>query len=57
VSTSKEPVLIDADGIRTTVGLIVERQAEIPVTLRWLDGTITVNEERCAAPAAERGGG
>ena len=45
---SKAPVLIDTEGIQTTVGLIIERETEIPITLRWIDGQITVNEEPTA---------
>ena len=48
--TSNVPFLLDTDGIRQTVGLILERETEIPIALQWLDGTITVNEEPVALP-------
>jgi len=48
--TSRVPVLVETDSVKSTFGLIVERQTEIPVTLQWLDGTLTVNEEPTALP-------
>jgi tetratricopeptide (TPR) repeat protein len=48
--TSKVPVLVDTGTIKRTVGLILERETELPVAFQWLDGQITVNEEPTALP-------
>jgi hypothetical protein len=49
--TSNVPFLLDTEGIRPTVGLIVEREAEIPITLQWLDEEVTLNSEPFALPS------